>query len=281
MRATEVSEASRWRATLRRFANEHPVAVFYCLAFGISWAGFAPSLARAYGFLPQLAAPLQLLLILPAIGPALAAWLTRRLERSERPEFRGLDPHPRLRARIGWYCAAVLLPAIVLLMAYASSTTLPFTDGSLIPRSGRALLAAIAISICANPCEEIGWRGFALPRLQARYGPVTASFAIGLLSALWHVPLLLSAPMSAYPVLPWTIGTVCIAFVATWLYNGARRSLWVLALFHVAFNILSAWIGIKSFYVYALISLLLTTVLVIRSPKFRRGADPLQESAGL
>jgi len=274
MKAPAVSEASRWQTKPRRFANKHPVPVFYCLAFGISWAGFAPSLASAHGFLPPLAAPFQLLLILPAIGPALAAWFARRLERSERPEFRGLDPHPCLRARVGWYCAAVALPAIILLVAYAASTALPLTAESLMPRSGSALLAVVAISICANPCEEIGWRGFALPRLQARYGPVTASLIIGLLSALWHVPLLLSAPMSAYPMLPWTIGTVCIAFIATWLYNGTQRSLWVLALFHVAFNIFSAWIGIKSFYAYALISLLLTAALVIRSPKFRRGAVP-------
>jgi len=167
------------------------------------------------------------------------------------------------------------VPAIILLIAYASSTTLPLTAESLVPRSGGALLVLLAISICANPCEEIGWRGFALPRLQARYGPVTASFVVGLLSALWHAPLLLSAPMSAYPLLPWTIGTVCIAFIATWLYNSTRRSLWVLALFHVALNTLSAWIGITSFYVYALISLLLAALLVIRSATFRRGAAPL------
>jgi membrane protease YdiL (CAAX protease family) len=224
--------------------------------------------------IPRLAAPFELLLILPALGPALAALLTRRLERSERADFRGLDLQPRLRARIGWYCAAVAVPAIILLSAYASSATLPLTSESLMPRSGSELLALVAISISANPCEEIGWRGFALPRLQARYGPVTASLIIGLLSALWHAPLLLSAPMAAYPLLPWTIGTVCIAFCATWLYNGTQRSLWVLALFHVALNTLSAWIGITSFYVYALITFLVTAVLVVRSPKFRRGAIP-------
>jgi membrane protease YdiL (CAAX protease family) len=127
-------------------------------------------LASSPGFILRLAAPFQLLLILPALGPALAALITRRLERSDNAEFRGLDLEPRMHAHWRWYVLAVATLAIILLIAHVFSASLPLTAGSLAPRHGSALISVLALSVLANPFEEIGWRGFALPRLQAAHG---------------------------------------------------------------------------------------------------------------
>lgn len=213
-----------------------------------------------------------MLLILPAVGPALAALITRRLERSDNADFRGLVFELRIQTHWRWYVAAAGLPAMILLIAHASSASSPLTTESFAPRHGAALIPVLAISILANPFEEIGWRGFALPRLMAKRGPWAASLLIGLLSALWHLPLLVSpdSPMSAYPVLPWAIGTVCVAFIATRLYIVTERSLPVLALYHIALNVLGAAIGIVSFQAYAWVSVGIVILMLFFSRRRSR-----------
>jgi uncharacterized protein len=128
------------------------------------------------------------------------------------------------------------------------------------------------MSLLANPWEEVGWRGFALPRLQTLYNPFIASLLIGCLSGLWHLPIFYwrESPMSAYPFLPWFIATICISFIATWLFNNTKGSLLIVSIFHVLLNTLSVIIGIGSFYVYAIVSVVFIIFLfVFFSRQFR------------
>ena len=82
--------------------------------------------------------------------------------------------------------------------------------------------------------EELGLRGFALPRLQAHYGPMRASLIIGVLWGLWHLPVLLGRdPVSVVAFLLLSIG---LSFVFTWLYNGSGGSLIPGLLFHATQN---------------------------------------------
>lgn len=98
--------------------------------------------------------------------------------------------------------------------------------------------------------EEPGWRGFALPRLQERFDPLTASLILSIGWSLWHLPLhYLSGAASALPlaqamligvslrlfsILPMTI-------IYTWLYNRTRGSLLLLVLMHAAVNNTAGW----------------------------------------
>jgi membrane protease YdiL (CAAX protease family) len=104
------------------------------------------------------------------------------------------------------------------------------------------LSAIIAMAIMIFPGsavgEEIGWRGYALPRLQARRTALTASLVIGSLHGLWHLPLWLSGqhehPLSVYPA--FLIQAVALAVIYTWLYNSTKGSLLLVVLFHMATN---------------------------------------------
>jgi membrane protease YdiL (CAAX protease family) len=87
--------------------------------------------------------------------------------------------------------------------------------------------------------EEIGWRGFALPRLQAGRSALTASLILGTLHAFWHLPLWLRGlpdypPLRLYPA--FAIQVVALAVTYTWLYNSTRGSLLLAVLFHTATN---------------------------------------------
>jgi uncharacterized protein len=86
--------------------------------------------------------------------------------------------------------------------------------------------------------EETGWRGFALPRLQRRIGPLGASVLLGLIWGVWHLPLFL-VPGSFHQTIPFALfilQDVALAVVMTWLSNHTGGSLVPAHLFHAASN---------------------------------------------
>ncbi|HEY8599061.1 MAG TPA: CPBP family intramembrane glutamic endopeptidase, partial [Thermomicrobiales bacterium] len=86
--------------------------------------------------------------------------------------------------------------------------------------------------------EETAWRGFALPRLQARFNALSASLILGLIWALWHLPLffLANTGQSKMPFPGFVLDVVAVTIVMTWVYNHTRGSVLLAALFHAAFN---------------------------------------------
>ena len=87
--------------------------------------------------------------------------------------------------------------------------------------------------------EEVGWRGFALPRLQAKMSALNATLVLGVLWALWHLPIFfyLFEPAIA---LGWFFGLMCGAILFTWMYNSTDGSLLAVALWHGSFNFITA-----------------------------------------
>ena len=92
--------------------------------------------------------------------------------------------------------------------------------------------------------EETGWRGFALPLLQRRYGALVAALLVTPIWALWHLPFFFT--ISTYrhiaPVayIGFVFGLACGSIVLTWLYNGTGSSVLACAVWHGAYNITTA-----------------------------------------
>jgi len=89
--------------------------------------------------------------------------------------------------------------------------------------------------------EEIGWRGFALPRLQRLHGPLVGSIVLGALWGLWHLPLFLipswDTPHGSLPdVALFVILAVSIAVVLTWVFNNTKGSVLLAILAHGSIN---------------------------------------------
>ena len=93
---------------------------------------------------------------------------------------------------------------------------------------------AMAISLFIGPIEEFGWRGLALPLLQRRFAPFWAGLILGGIWGAWHIPafLLSGTPQSAWSFGPYFIGVVAISVILTPLFNAARGSLLIAALYH-------------------------------------------------
>jgi membrane protease YdiL (CAAX protease family) len=88
--------------------------------------------------------------------------------------------------------------------------------------------------------EEIGWRGYALGRLQTRWNALTSSLIVGLVWALWHLPLFMMVGTSQHelglPFIGFLVGFVANSILYTWLYNNTKQSLWSAILLHWLFT---------------------------------------------
>ncbi|MCX7853937.1 MAG: type II CAAX endopeptidase family protein [Anaerolineae bacterium] len=220
--------------------SRYPIVGFYILAFSISWLGWIPTALGSHGIAPFDRSYFQFLLILPAVGPALAAVMVTRATYGKaqvRNLFKALF---QWRAGLLWYVVAVFGPLVLLLVGRIVTDLLGLSAGqpTLQGDPFSLALSAFVMSLLSNPWEEVGWRGFALPHLQKRYTALVATLIIGILWGIWHLPLFfwIGNPMSEYPFLPWFAGTVAQAFIYTWLYNSTKGSLLLVTLFHIALN---------------------------------------------
>jgi membrane protease YdiL (CAAX protease family) len=139
------------------------------------------------------------------------------------------------RMSLAWWAFLVIgIGAVKYLGAAIGGTItdpLPFSTWS-------ALLSALAAALFIGPIEEFGWRGVALPLLQRRFAPLWAGLILGVFWGLWHLPafVLGGTPQSAWTFGPYVIGVLSVAVILTPMFNAARGSILVAALFHFQQN---------------------------------------------
>jgi uncharacterized protein len=234
--STATKQCSFGRTALSELVRRHPLAAFLILTDGLSWALWIPlAIFRdaALGTYSSLA-----LLIGSNIPSAVAIVLT--LVGFGKGATRKLLGQ-LLIWRVGWRWYLVLLAPTALVVG--TITLVAVTRGGPTAALAVPLLSAIiTVAFMTFPGgalgEEIGWRGFALPRLQFRRTALTASLVVGSLHGLWHLPLWLRGdadhPLSLYPA--FLIQALALAVIYTWLYNSSKGSLLLVVLFHTATN---------------------------------------------
>jgi membrane protease YdiL (CAAX protease family) len=210
-------------------ATRHQTVAFFALTLALTWTLWVPAALGLVGDSPVVGGGL---FFLGAFGPPVAAvtvtWLTGRRVWPYLVEALC----PRVSPR--WYLLALILPvayfAVPNAVVYAALGR-PF-DPSLLPvRVGAFLVGVVAVTLVGGGQEELGWRGFALPRLQSDYGPVPATVAVGVAWAPWHLPLSLTGWRSASVPFPaYLLMVVGMAFFFTWLYNVSGSVLVVMVL---------------------------------------------------
>lgn len=111
-------------------------------------------------------------------------------------------------------------------------------------------------------CEELGWRGYALPRLLKRFNPFTASLILGVIWGVWHLPsFFLSGMVQAGLSLPlFLFNAVLLSIFVTWVFQRTGGSVLITVLIHYTVNICASIIGVA---VPVLVVLLLTVDILI------------------
>lgn len=144
-----------------------------------------------------------------------------------------------------WYLVALLLvPAIdlagIMLNALVSGTPPDFSAAvgyRIFGPSSNLVLLIVPYFIfdALTNGEEIGWRGYVLPRLQNRYSALTAALIIAILAGFWHFPKWIAHWDAA--AFGWSMGDIATKSVLlAWMYNNTRGSLLLVTLFHASFN---------------------------------------------
>ena len=148
------------------------------------------------------------------------------------------------RVGLRWYLLVLLgIPLIMLLPTIVLPGALSSFEATALPSVLTYYLPFFFLLIVlGGPLfEEIGWRGFALPRLQRLVGPLVGSLLLGLLWALWHLPLFLVGSWdtphgSVLDVVLFVILAIAITIVFTWVFNNTKGSLLVVILAHGSIN---------------------------------------------
>lgn len=113
---------------------------------------------------------------------------------------------------IRWYAFALGLPVLIVSMATAAfvlageEIEFSLLGGNLAKFAPLLLF----VTLLGGGNEEPGWRGFALPRLQTRWTPVRATFLLGAVWALWHVPILVVAGGHGLDPIPFALIIVAL-----------------------------------------------------------------------
>jgi membrane protease YdiL (CAAX protease family) len=214
--------------TITSVVKRHPIVTFFVLAYTFSW------LPWVLGTLAPATRPFLPYPFL-ASGPLLAALVVIPISQG-RTGLRALGAR-MLKWRVAWhwYAVAIGIPLTVVLGAAALNVVFGAPTPSLAqldPYSMPVLVFALRL---INPLdgplgEEPGWRGYALPALQANRSPLVAALMVGLLAALWHLPLILVGAASPFELFaPFSLGVV-----ASWIYNRTGGSAFMALLLHAA-----------------------------------------------
>lgn len=208
----------------------HELAVFYVIACAFSWTAWTVMTLGGDSPFAMAAA------IVPVFGPMVAAVVViRATGRSLRTWIRSLGPVP---GKARWYLAAVLL--IGALVAISTGTYLLAGGELTVPAvTTSTLVFAFVLSMTlGGGLEEIGWRGYLLPRLQRRWSPIGATVIVGVGWAVWHLPLFVlpGAQNAGQPFWVFALIVVAMSFAFTWLYNVADGSVLPVVLLHALNN---------------------------------------------
>jgi membrane protease YdiL (CAAX protease family) len=221
---------------MAQLMKRHPLVTFFLLVFILTWVVWVP---RASG------APLGVLgqawTWIPAIAALLAAALT-----GGRGALRELGSR-LVRWRVGWqwYVVVILGPAVFSLAVAGIYTLFGGSWAEAAPPAilaGPLLLLPLFLAILTltdGLGEELAWRGFALPRLLTRYNALVASVVLGVIWALWHLPLLWTEGNGMFHLPVWLLllDLTAKSILFTWVFLHTRGSVLIAMLFHGATNL--------------------------------------------
>jgi len=204
-------------------------ASFFLLTFGITWGLQIPGVLAQRGIVPGDPSAYLPLVGLGVLGPLVAATILSVREGGTAAVKQLYAPFLRWRVHVGWYVAALVLPG-ALLTGLLALLNLAGRHGPIayFPAAG-ALVFGLVMSVV----EEVGWRGYALPRLHARWGAFAAGTMMGVLWYLWHIPMFLGLGVPLNLVLVMLLYFTGTSLVLTWIYNGTNGSLLIATLAHL------------------------------------------------
>jgi len=215
--------------------RRYPVVAYFALTFLISWTGAlvvaAPHLIRDEA-LPKMTGILMFPVML--LGPSLAGIVLTRIVNGKSGLRVLFSQMCRVRVPLGWYTALLLPPVLIL-------TVLLFLQRFVSPvYAPNRFFVGILFGIPAGFLEEIGWMGYAFPKMRSQSNGLVPSIILGLLWALWHLPVInylgTATPHGVYWLpffLAFSFAMTAMRVLIAWIYTNTK-SVFMAQLMHVS-----------------------------------------------
>jgi len=226
--------------------QKYPLTIFFLLAIGLTWVFMIADALGSQGILP-FRLPLPLMLVMGYM-PTLAAVIV--VGRTQgRPGVRALFRKLLIwRVGLRWYLFAIFGMAVIFVLAIllynlvVPSAHLPLLSSGFPAASPLQMILSLVpmfIIFTLVNGEELAWRGYATPQLQARYSALVSSLVMGVLWTVFHLPLFFTRTGSSqadWPFASFLVSTVALTVLYTWMLNHTGGSVLLAYLFHGAAN---------------------------------------------
>lgn len=249
------SPAANAPGGLSALMRRRPLVSFFVLAYAFTWLGWLPFVLSQSG-LGLLPIHSDFLPLLGEFGPTAAGFIMVALT-AGKPGARDLLRRT-LQWRVNWLWYVFIfagVPAVSLLsflVLPGVAATLPALSVPFVVQFALLFAQSVIIASLTQALgEEPGWRGFALPRLQRRYGPVLGTLILGPLWAGWHLPLFLTTAFPERTPLAFfvfVLSTTSLSFVLTWVVNRSQGSVLMPVLVHGSINAIGQTIGMVGLF---------------------------------
>lgn len=259
--------------------KQRALVLFFVLAFVLPWAVWGTTLLQQRGSLGF------------HVPSSLAFWLGLTIATYVTAAVTGgwhavKDLLLRLvRVNVSWqaYAAALLLTPAIAVVAVLLGRAMGASAGVGVDVAAGALPGVLALNLWLFLItEETAWRGFALPRLQAGMRPVPAALLLGLLWGLWHIPLFFmeGSFQSRIPFVGFMVSILATSVIVSWVFNHARGSVLLAAVFHAVTDVTIAYTGLMSsgtllFWLFVALQCVVAAVLATRMPASAAAQSPL------
>jgi membrane protease YdiL (CAAX protease family) len=259
-------EAETTGTAPRNWAARHDLVLYFVLAYLLSWALWPLVI------LNPTSSPLV------PFGPLIAAVIVALLAGGRHELWALLRQLGRWRVHPLWYVIALLGPFVLagLTAALAVAAGAPVRGTGDYTNWRAITFFFFSTVIIVGLFEEVGWRGFALPRLQLRLDAIWAALVLGVLWALWHLPELISDPTGQRPPVQFLLWALALSVIFSWLYNSTNGSLPIVIICHAAIDtagrfMLPEFVGdgyqLIWWFMVALYVLVAVIVILVAGPK--------------
>jgi membrane protease YdiL (CAAX protease family) len=249
--STVSSVASLKEPGFKAFIKRQPLLSMYIILFVLGWSGLILQVLDSQGLLSMPLPVSAFIQILTGWAPGIAAVLITAVLAGRAGVRDLLRRFLIWRVGLPWYILALFLIAAIILggiglhVLFGGAVPLIPAAGSSVLNTGIVFVVFILLGAMLNT-EEIAWRGFALPRLQARYGVLMAGLLLVIPEVALHIPLFFDKTNPFFQ----TVGiywfsafSVAMVFVYIFVFNKARGSLLIVTLMHASQN---AWANLLS-----------------------------------
>jgi membrane protease YdiL (CAAX protease family) len=219
----------KYMSPITSFIKRYPQGVFWGIAYVVGTGGYILSVLYPSDFWP-------FILWLIFLGGALVTWIADG--RAAVKEY--FSRIVRWRVGIHWYAIAIFVPLLMQLAAIALNliTGARISENVQLPALSQVIPVVMLIFLSIALGEEPGFRGFALPRLMAGRSAIMASLILGVLAAIWHLPLFIAGEEPLANMLNVVFGVVLIA----WVFNNTRGSVLLTMILHTSVNLWVAYL---------------------------------------